>query len=502
MFDVRTVRKQAKEDFEKLWIESVSMIPRNTKVELNGPGKGNAFRDMVEHCRQVLIRMGFIEMENKVVLPEEDVFKQYGPESPAILDRAFYLAKLPRPDIGLGDEKVQKIREIIGEFDVETLKGILRSYKKGEIEGDDFVEELVTQLGIQTEDATSIMDVFPEFKDLSPEPTNLTLRSHMTGTWYHTLAAVQDKMSFPIALFSVGPRFRNEQKEDKGHLRVHNSASMVVMDPNMSLEAGKGIVERFLKEMGFSDVTYEVKKGTSKYYAKGMEEEVFAKWHGEWLELGDIGMYSVISCANFDIRYPVFNAGFGIERLAMVQHNYADIRELVFPQFCDAEETDESIAASITYAEEPETGLGKAVAEGVVKQARACKDKASPCAVIAYEDSNVRVELVEEEEGKRLLGPAAFNEICVDTGSIKGTLEPTGTKTGITFMDAIAKRVGCMAEQGLGAKEDIDVRVKIVKSLPNVNLCIPPHISNYITQHQYQIDVYGPVFLHARITYL
>ena len=331
MFDVRTVRKQAKEDFEKLWIESVSMIPRNTKVELNGPGKGNAFRDMVEHCRQVLIRMGFIEMENKVVLPEEDVFKQYGPESPAILDRAFYLAKLPRPDIGLGDEKVQKIREIIGEFDVETLKGILRSYKKGEIEGDDFVEELVTQLGIQTEDATSIMDVFPEFKDLSPEPTNLTLRSHMTGTWYHTLAAVQDKMSFPIALFSVGPRFRNEQKEDKGHLRVHNSASMVVMDPNMSLEAGKGIVERFLKEMGFSDVTYEVKKGTSKYYAKGMEEEVFAKWHGEWLELGDIGMYSVISCANFDIRYPVFNAGFGIERLAMVQHNSADIRELVFP---------------------------------------------------------------------------------------------------------------------------------------------------------------------------
>ena len=103
---------------------------------------------------------------------------------------------------------------------------------------------------------------------------------------------------FPVSLFSVGPRYRNEQKEDAGHLRVHNSASLVVMDPNMSLEAGEKIVEKVLKGFGFSDVKYETKKGTSNYYADGLEKEIFAKWNDNWLEIGDIGMYSLISLAN------------------------------------------------------------------------------------------------------------------------------------------------------------------------------------------------------------
>ncbi|MGM5488278.1 MAG: O-phosphoserine--tRNA ligase [Nanobdellota archaeon] len=495
MFDIQKIKEQASQDFEKAWSETVDMIPTDTTVSL-GTGKSNPFRDMVERCRQLLVSMGFSEMENKSMIPAEEVYLQYGPEAPVILDRAYYLARLPRPDIGLSDEKIGMITSIIGSFDAAVMREILRSYKKGDIEGDDFIEELVVKLGIQTEDATRIVEeVFHEFKELCPQPTSMTLRTHMTGAWYQTLAALQDQRDFPVSLFSVGPRYRNEQKEDKGHLRVHNSASLVIMDPQMSLEAGKTIVKEFLLQLGFSDVSYEVKKGTSKYYAKGMEEEAFVKLGDEWLEIGDIGMYSVISLANYGIRYPVFNAGFGVERLCMVLNGIDDIRDLVYPQFGKQSFTDEAIAESISYVKEPHTEQGIAIAEGVEAAGHACKDMKSPCETVAYEDSTICVKLQETEEGKKLLGPAALNELYVKDGCISCK---SGVPVQKSVIGSLAKAVAHEAEVN---KEDFTFQVKIAKSLPQLNLQLPKEVSLYIQQNQYTIDVSGPVFIEVFVHY-
>ena len=101
----------------------------------------------------------------------------------------------------------------------------------------------------------------------------------------------------------------------------------------ISLEDGKRISKEILRKIGFTDIKFEIKKATSKYYAPETEFEVFIKHNNEWLEIGDGGFYSPVSLANFNILYPVFNLGLGIERLCMIETGMSDIRELVYPYF-------------------------------------------------------------------------------------------------------------------------------------------------------------------------
>jgi len=496
--NTQDIIKQSEMDFEKAWAETSKLIPRDTRIEIKGRGKPHPVRNMIQKSRRILLYMGFDETENKTILPDTDVYKEYGPEAPVILDRAFYLAKIPRSDIGLGDSEIAQIKGVIGDFDVRALQGILRSYKKGEIEGDDFVEEIVKQLDISQEKAMRILEskVFARFKGLVPQPTNLTLRSHMTATWYHTLAALQHESTFPLALFSVGPRYRNEQREDSAHLRVHHSVSLVVMDPNMSLEAGRRITEGILKKYGFDEVEFETKKATSKYYAKDQEQEVFAKHKGEWLEIADIGMYSAISLANFGIEYPVFNAGFGIERLVMVLKDYEDICELVYPQFGTQEFSDERIAESLSHVNEPQTERGEKIAEAIERTARKHKDKIAPCEFVAYEDDQVLVKIVEREEGKRLIGPAAFNEIYVKDGNIYSDVQPQVGHAKFNYMKGISREFAHNIEKDIAKNEATSTyNVKLVRSLPDINLKLPQGIEDYLTGNHKQFLIGGPIFI-------
>jgi O-phosphoseryl-tRNA synthetase len=421
------------------------------------------------------------------------VVKQYGPEARVILDRAFYLAELPRPDIGLSEKRIAQVKEIVQEIDIENLQTILRNYKKGEIEADNLIEELIAKLGITDYQATELMDkVFPEIKDLQPVPSNKTLRSHMTATWFHTLATLQDKAGFPVALFSVGPRYRNEQREDARHLRVHHSASIVIMDPEMSLDAGRAITKDIMLQYGFSDVKFETKTATSKYYAPGQEQEVFVKHKGNWLEIADIGMYSPVALANFDIKYPVFNAGFGIERLGMLIYEIDDVRKLSYPQFSVTEYSDEEIAKSITYIASPQTARGQQIAQAIEETARKHKDEIAPCEFLAWKDESIELKIVETEAGKRLIGPAGFNEICVANGAIYSDIAPSGVYTGINYMRAIAMGAAAAIEN---SHDNLTYQVKGVRHLSDLNLQIPEAVRQHIEGQQKKIGVGGAVFV-------
>src|SRR4030043_1675055 len=241
-FDTGEIKSKARENFTDAWMATAKLIPSGTEISLPNKGKPHLVRELIQKSREILLNLGFDEVENLTVLPDSDVAKQYGPEARVILDRAFYLGGLPRPDLGLSEKRIAQVKEIAKEIDIEKLQTIFRNYKKGEIESDNLIEELIARLGITDYQATELMDkVFPEVRELQPGPSNKTLRSHMTATWFHSLAALQNKASFPVALFSVGPRYRNEQREDARHLRVHHSASIVVMDPEASLDAGSAI---------------------------------------------------------------------------------------------------------------------------------------------------------------------------------------------------------------------------------------------------------------------
>ena len=497
IFDVNEIKSKAKSNFTETWIATAKLIPSNTEISLPRKGKPHPVRELIQKSRQILLDLGFDEVENLTILPDTDVIKQYGPEARVILDRAFYLAELPRPDVGLSAKKIAEIKKVCGQIDIDKLQAILRSYKKGEIEADNLVEALITGLGISDSQATELLEkVFPEIKKLQPLPTNKTLRSHMTATWFHTLAALQDKVSFPVALFSVGPRYRNEQREDAGHLRVHHSASIVIMDPDMSLEAGAMITRKIMQQYGFSDIKFETKRATSKYYAPGQEQEVFVKYKGSWVEVADIGMYSPVALANFDIKYPVFNAGFGIERLGMLLYNVDDVRKLTYPQFSVVEYSDEEIAKSITCIDSPRTLRGQRIAKAIEETARKYKDEIAPCEFVAWEDDNIEVKLVERETGKRLIGPAGFNEICVANGAIYSALVPSGTYTGMNYMRAIAMGAAAAIEKSDG---DLIYCVKMIRHLSDLNLQIPEALRRHLEGQHKKIGVGGPVFVTIEV---
>lgn len=491
-FDVGDIKSKAKSNFADAWLATAKLVPTGTEIALTKKGKPHLVRELIQKSRQILLEAGFDEVENLTLLPDSDVVKQYGPEARVILDRAFYLAELPRPDLGLSAKRIAEMDKIAEGIDIPKLQAILRSYKKGEIEADNLIEELIARLGITDYQATALMDkVFPEIRELQPVPTNRTLRSHMTATWFHTLAALQDKASFPVALFSVGPRYRNEQREDARHLRVHHSASIVVMDPEMSLDAGRTITRSIMQQYGFSDIKFETKIATSRYYAPGQEQEVFVRHKGTWLEIADIGMYSPVALANFDIRYPVFNAGFGVERLGMLIYEIDDVRKLAYPQLSIVEYSDDEIARSISYIASPQTVRGRAIASAIEETARKYKDEIAPCEFLAWKDESIEVKVFEREAGKRLIGPAGFNEICVADGTIYSDVLPSGVHTGINYMRAIAMGAAAAIEKSDG---NLVYQVKGVKHLSDLNLEIAEAVRQHIEGRRKKIKVGGPVF--------
>ena len=285
------------------------------------------------------------------------------------------------------------------------------------------------------------------------------------------------------------------------------------MDPNISMGAGRENTKKIIKKLNFEEVKFEQKKATSKYYAKDQEEEIFAKYKGKWFEIGDIGMYSPISLANFGIEYPVFNAGFGIERLIMILEEYDDIRELMFPQFyLKSDFSDKKIAKSIYLEKKPETKKGEEIANAIYKTAKKYKNKIGPVEFIAWQgkinDKKIIVKIIETEKGKNLIGPAGFNKISVKDKNIIGSsnfvktssdkLEKQGLDTEFDYMKAIAAKIAYEIEN---KKNIFTYQVKIVRSLNDINLNIPKPIKNYLKAEHKKIDIRGPVFVTIKVKF-
>jgi O-phosphoseryl-tRNA(Cys) synthetase len=104
------------------------------------------------------------------------------------------------------------------------------------------------------------------------------------------------------------------------------------------------------------------------------------------------------------------------------------------------------------------------------------------------------VKVVEKENGKRLVGPAGFNEICVANGNIYSDVVPSGIHIGINYMRAIAMGAAAAMESpdGIG---DLTYQVKGIRHLSDLNLQIPEAVRQHIEGQQKKIKVAGAVFV-------
>jgi len=522
----KILKQVEKKGFEKVWKESAQFLPKATKRLKLIPGKrgiSHPIFDLLQKMRQSFLDLGFMEVSNPIVVDEKEVYKQYGSEAPIILDRCYYLATLPRPDIGLSKAKCEKIESCGVELSKQrktALQSVLRGYKKGEIASDDLVESISEALGIPDEKATQILsEVFPEFAVLEPQPSTLTLRSHMTSAWFLTLQALQHKLELPMKLFSLGIRFRREQREDPTHLRAHHAASCVVVDEAVDVRDGEEITRGLLEPLGFERFRFVRKRITSRYYAPGTEFEGYLFHPGidKWIEIVNYGLYNPIALARYGLEYPVLNVGVGVERVALVLYSETDLRSLVYPQFfAEWELTDVEIAKMIGIELEPRSERGRKIQESIKSTALAHADAVAPCEFLAYEgellDKKVKVYVYETDKGTRLLGPAARNLIYVYDGNVLGIPErgmeqaavvrearERGISTRLSYLDSVASLAAAKGEEAVETdKEAVNIRVRIAKLPSDVNIRIGDVARRYITGKKKKIDIGGPVFIGVR----
>lgn len=516
-FDVKNLRRDAERDYESAWLKSTELIEKKGRLfSLENKAKPHLLFEVINRVRRTLLELGFTEVVVPIIIDKREVSAQYGPEAPVILDRIFFLAGLERPDIGISHRKLQNIRQIVPGFKaVKKLQGIFRRYKRGEIVADDLVEVMVKELGVREEQATELLALFEEFKELKPVSMDLTLRSHTTAGWFSVIRELQRQEPLPLQLFSIGPKFRREQRLDATHLYESWTASIVVMAERISLEDGEHIARDFLAKLGFKDIKLVRKLATSKYYAPKTEFEVFIKHPrtGEYLEVGDGGFYSPVALSNYDITYPVFNLGIGLERMLMIETGEADIRALVHPYlYKPAAFSDAQLAKMIELERTPESEVGREIAGAITRLAEQHANEPSPCEFKAFEGElfgrRVIVLVIEPEKDTKLIGPAGFNEVYVYEGNVIGVppkgwrqdesldlIRTKGVSTGIRYIDAFANLAAHEIEQAVReSRHQVKIRVRNVKLPSDINLKINDLAQRYITANKKHIDVRGPVF--------
>jgi O-phosphoseryl-tRNA synthetase len=530
-FDPSQIREAAAEDFDAAWQQGREYLSHpgiNERYPRRSYSYGvpHPIFDTIQKLREAYLRLGFDEAMNPLMVDAKDVYRQFGSEALAVLDRCFYLAGLPRPDVGMSDERISLIGGIIGrslsQDESEAVRQILHGYKKGKVEGDDLVQEISKAIGVPDALVSTLLEkVFPEFKDLKAEATTRTLRSHMTSGWFLTLSNLYYRSKLPVRMFSIDRCFRREQAEDAARLMTYHSASCVIMDENLSVDDGKMVADGLLSQFGFQKFKFLPDDKRSKYYTPGTQIEVYAyhpgligsgtKYESGWVEVATFGIYSPTALSQYDIPYPVMNLGLGVERLAMIMHNSKDLRALSFPQFQDDWTlTPREMAQMILVNKAPSTPAGGQVAEAVVQTCIEHGDAPSPIEFTAWEGElcgkAVRVSVVEPEENTKLCGPAFLNEIVVYKDNIMGIPRTSrwddafndGVQTGIRYIDAFAQLAAHEAEAAALKGEGSETRVKIIRSPSEINIRIDPALERFITSYKHKIDLRGPVFTTVR----
>ncbi len=539
-------KKKTHENFEEAWHEGPSIL---TPAGHAGKYPNLTYKRAQAHpvfatinrLRETYLSLGFDEAENPVIIDEKDIYRQFGPEAMAVLDRVFYLGGLPRPNVGIARKQLDEINEILQSHQSplthhdsitadqryhpapyqmmtteteEHLRETLHAYKKSEIDGDELTIELAKVLGVDDALVIHILEaVFPEFRALVPESSRSTLRSHMTSGWFMTLGAIWEHTPMPIRLFSVDRCFRREQAEGPTRLMTYHSASCVVAGEDITNEEGKAVSMALLSAFGYTDFRFQPDEKRSKYYMPDSQTEVYARHpvHG-WVEVATFGMYSPSALAEYGIGVPVMNLGLGVERLAMIAYNENDLRQLCFPQFFPRILTNLNIARAVRLREEPVSPEGKMLAAAIVHVASANGTAPGPCSFDAWEGTlggvTVKVAVEEPESNAKLCGPACANEIFVHDGSILGVpdaekwkqVRTEGISTGITYLSAVAALAAARIEEAARCKKSTVVQVKMAKLPSDINLKIDEFAMRSVTDNKKKVDVRGPVFLSVRST--
>lgn len=120
-FNPEEIKEETKKDFDAAWNEGKKFVSypgineKYPRVNLKY-GKPHPVFDTIQYLREAYMKMGFEEFMNPIIVEDRDIYKQFGYEALAVLDRCFYIGWLSRPNVWISDERIADIKNILGDI--------------------------------------------------------------------------------------------------------------------------------------------------------------------------------------------------------------------------------------------------------------------------------------------------------------------------------------------------------------------------------------------------
>jgi len=151
------------------------------------------------------------------------------------------------------------------------------------------------------------------------------LRTHTSPVQIRTMLTQEP----PIYVVAPGRVFRRDTP-DATHMPVFDQIEGLVVDRGISMTDLAGTIEAFTKAFFGSGFTSRLRPSYFPFTEPSAEFDI-QRPDGSWLELGGCGMVhpEVIRAGGLDPEeWSGFAFGFGIDRMAVMRHGVADIRDM------------------------------------------------------------------------------------------------------------------------------------------------------------------------------
>ncbi|NOQ48807.1 MAG: pyrrolysine--tRNA(Pyl) ligase [Methanococcoides sp.] len=145
---------------------------------------------------------------------------------------------------------------------------------------------------------------------------NMCLRPMLAPCLYNYLRKLDKVLPDPIRIFEVGPCYRKES-DGSSHLEEFTMVNFCQMGSGCTRENLEALIDEFLEHIG---IEYEIEADNCMVYGDTIDI-----MHGD-LELSSAVVGPVPLDREWGVNKPWIGAGFGLERLLKVRHNYTNIR--------------------------------------------------------------------------------------------------------------------------------------------------------------------------------
>jgi phenylalanyl-tRNA synthetase alpha chain len=167
--------------------------------------------------------------------------------------------------------------------------------------------------------------LFTDYAAPGSEPGRVVLRTHTSPVQIRTMLEQEP----PIYIVAPGRVFRRDTP-DATHMPVFHQIEGLVVDRGIGLADLAGTIEVFTKAFFGPDFTSRLRPSYFPFTEPSAELDI-RRPDGSWLELGGCGVVhpNVLRAGGIDPEeWSGFAFGFGIDRMAVMRHGVADIRDM------------------------------------------------------------------------------------------------------------------------------------------------------------------------------